>query len=70
MPKRANGDHAIASYLRAPTGGIRQGTGLDVFTLTGDRIGGITHFQTSACSHRSGCHDRSPADDSLAGHLY
>jgi hypothetical protein len=34
-------------YLRSPTGGIRHGTGLDVITLTGERICAITHFDNS-----------------------
>ena len=38
---------AFGVYLRAPTGGIRHGTGLDVLTLTGDRICAITHFDNS-----------------------
>jgi RNA polymerase sigma-70 factor (ECF subfamily) len=44
---RANGQLAFATYLCAPTGGIRQGTGLLVLTLTGDRISGITRFDNS-----------------------
>jgi RNA polymerase sigma-70 factor (ECF subfamily) len=47
MPTRANGQPAFATYLRAPTGGIRQGTGLVVLTLTGDRICAITRFDNS-----------------------
>jgi RNA polymerase sigma-70 factor (ECF subfamily) len=41
---RANGQPAFGTYLRAPTGDIRRGTGLDVLALTGDRICAITHF--------------------------
>jgi RNA polymerase sigma-70 factor (TIGR02960 family) len=47
VPTRANGQLAFGLYLRAPTGGIRHGTGLDVLTLTGDQICAITHFDKS-----------------------
>jgi RNA polymerase sigma-70 factor (TIGR02960 family) len=47
VPTRANGQLAFATYHRAPTGGIRHATGLDVLTLAGDRIGAITHFDSS-----------------------
>jgi ketosteroid isomerase-like protein len=47
VPTRANGQVAFGVYLRAPTGGTRHGTGLDVLTLTGDRICAMTHFDTS-----------------------
>jgi RNA polymerase sigma-70 factor (TIGR02960 family) len=47
VPTRANGQLAFGMYLRTPAGGIRHGTGLDVFTLTGDRICAITHFDSS-----------------------
>ena len=47
VPTRANGQLAFGTYARAPTGGPRHGTGLDVLTLTGDRIGAITHFDES-----------------------
>jgi RNA polymerase sigma-70 factor (ECF subfamily) len=47
VPTRANGQPAFATYLRAPTGGIRHGTGLFVLTLTGDRICAITRFDNS-----------------------
>jgi RNA polymerase sigma-70 factor (ECF subfamily) len=46
-PTRANGQPAFGTYLRVPAGGIRHGTGLDVLTLTGDRICAITHFDNS-----------------------
>ena len=36
VPTRANGQLAFGVYLRAPSGGLRHGTGLDVLTLTGD----------------------------------
>jgi len=47
VPTRANGQLAFGVYLRSPIGGIRHGTGLDVLTLTGDRICAITHFDNS-----------------------
>ncbi|GIH15049.1 sigma-70 family RNA polymerase sigma factor [Rugosimonospora africana] len=46
VPTRANGQPALATYLRAPTG-IRHGIGLVVLTLRGDRISAITRFDTS-----------------------
>jgi RNA polymerase sigma-70 factor (ECF subfamily) len=46
VPTRANGQPAFGTYLRAPTG-IRHGTGLFVITLTGERICGMTRFDTS-----------------------
>jgi RNA polymerase sigma-70 factor (TIGR02960 family) len=47
VPTRANGQLAFGTYLRAPTGGIRHGTGLIVLTLTGDRICATTRFDNS-----------------------
>jgi RNA polymerase sigma-70 factor (TIGR02960 family) len=47
VPTRANGQLAFGTYLRRPAGGARHGTGLDVLTLTGDRIRAITHFDSS-----------------------
>ena len=46
VPTRANGQPAFGAYLRAPNG-IRHGTGLLLLTLTGDRICGITRFDSS-----------------------
>jgi RNA polymerase sigma-70 factor (TIGR02960 family) len=43
---RANGQPAFGSYLRTPNG-RRDGTGLVVLTLTGDRIGAMTRFDDS-----------------------
>jgi RNA polymerase sigma-70 factor (TIGR02960 family) len=43
VPTRANGQPAFGAYLRTPTGG-RQGSGLFVLTLAGDRIRGFTRF--------------------------
>jgi RNA polymerase sigma-70 factor (TIGR02960 family) len=47
VPTRANGQPAFGAYLRAPTGGIRHGTGLLVLTLTGERICALTRFENS-----------------------
>jgi RNA polymerase sigma-70 factor (TIGR02960 family) len=47
VPTRANGQPAFGAYLRAPTGGIRHGTGLFVLTLTGDRICAMARFDNS-----------------------
>jgi RNA polymerase sigma-70 factor (ECF subfamily) len=47
VPTRANGQPAFGAYLRAPTGGIRHGTGLFVLTLTGDRICALTRFEST-----------------------
>jgi RNA polymerase sigma-70 factor (ECF subfamily) len=47
VPTRANGQPAFGVYLRAPTGGIRHAIGLYVLTLTGDRIGALTHFDNN-----------------------
>jgi RNA polymerase sigma-70 factor (TIGR02960 family) len=47
VPTRANGQPAFGAYLRAPTGGIRHGTGLFVLTLAGDRIRAMIRFESS-----------------------
>jgi RNA polymerase sigma-70 factor (ECF subfamily) len=47
VPTRANGQPAFGAYLRAPTGGVRHGTGLFVLTLAGDRICAMTRFDSS-----------------------
>ncbi|GAA1517579.1 sigma-70 family RNA polymerase sigma factor [Kribbella lupini] len=47
VPTRANGQPAFGTYLRAPTDGIRHGTGLLVLTLTDDRICAVTRFDNS-----------------------
>ncbi|HZE30468.1 MAG TPA: sigma-70 family RNA polymerase sigma factor [Actinoallomurus sp.] len=46
VPTRANGQPALGTYLRTPTG-IRHGVGLVVLTLSGDRISAITRFDAS-----------------------
>jgi RNA polymerase sigma-70 factor (ECF subfamily) len=43
---RANGQPAFGAYLRA-RGGIRNGIGLIVLTVTGDRLSAMTRFDTS-----------------------
>src|SRR5215217_4911632 len=47
VPTRANGQPAFGTYLRAPTGGIRHGTGLLVLTFSGERICALTRFENS-----------------------
>jgi RNA polymerase sigma-70 factor (ECF subfamily) len=47
VPTRANGQLAFGAYLRAPTGGVRHGTGLLVLTLAGERISAVTRFDDS-----------------------
>ena len=47
VPTRANGQLAFGIYLRSPTGGIRHAVGLEVLTLTGDRICAMTRFDKS-----------------------
>jgi len=47
VPTRANGQPAFGAYLRAPSGGIRRGTGLFVLTLSGDRICAMARFDNS-----------------------
>jgi hypothetical protein len=37
----------VLGYLRAPSGGISDGTGLFVLTLTGDRICALARFENS-----------------------
>jgi RNA polymerase sigma-70 factor (ECF subfamily) len=46
VPTRANGQAAFGVYLRTPTG-TRQGVGLYVLTLAGDRICAMTRFESS-----------------------
>jgi len=47
VPTRANGQLAFGTYLRAPTGGIRPGSGLLVLALSGDRICAMIRFENS-----------------------
>ena len=47
VPTRANGQPAFGTYLRAPTDGIRHGTGLLVLTLAGDHISAVTRFDNT-----------------------
>lgn len=46
VPTRANGQPAFGSYLRTPAG-VRDGIGLLVLTLRGDRISAMTRFENS-----------------------
>ena len=46
VPTRANGQPAFGAYLRAPAG-VRHGVGLYVLTLSGEKICGLTRFETS-----------------------
>jgi RNA polymerase sigma-70 factor (ECF subfamily) len=46
VPTRANGQPALAAYVRDPNG-ISHGVGLFVLALTGDRICGMTRFENS-----------------------
>jgi RNA polymerase sigma-70 factor (TIGR02960 family) len=49
VPTRANGQPAFGAYLRAPAG-IRNGTGVIVLTLSGERICAMTHFENGVLS--------------------
>jgi RNA polymerase sigma-70 factor (ECF subfamily) len=46
VPTRANGQPAFGVYLRAPGAGTRQGSGLFVLTLSGERISAMTRFES------------------------
>ncbi|WP_345763070.1 RNA polymerase subunit sigma-70 [Diaminobutyricibacter sp. McL0608] len=46
VPTRANGQPAFGVYLETPDG-ARRGSGLFVLTLSGDRIGAVTRFESS-----------------------
>lgn len=46
VPTRANGQPAFGAYLRTASG-IRQGVGLYVLTLAGDRIYAMTRLENS-----------------------
>ena len=46
-PSSPNGAPAFGMYLRAATG-VRHGTGLFVLTLSGERICGMTRFESVA----------------------
>ena len=47
LPTRANGQLAYGAYLRDQGGGAAPAMGLLVYTLSGDRIAGITRFESS-----------------------
>ena len=48
LPTRANGQPALAVYLRDPHGGIAHAFGLLVLTIRGDQISAITRFDNAA----------------------
>jgi RNA polymerase sigma-70 factor (TIGR02960 family) len=45
---RANGQPALAVYLRDPVNGVARAFGLVVLTLTGDRVSAMTRFDNAA----------------------
>ena len=45
---RANGQPALAIYLRDPVNGLARAFGLLVLTLTGGRVSALTHFDNTA----------------------
>jgi len=45
---RANGQPALAIYLRDPVNGVARAFGLLVLTLTGDRVSAMTRFDNAA----------------------
>jgi RNA polymerase sigma-70 factor (TIGR02960 family) len=47
VPTRANRQPAFGAYVRDPRAGISHANGLLVFTLSGNRISGITRFDNS-----------------------
>lgn len=47
VPTRANGQLAYGAYLRDPAGRTQRAEGLRVLTLTGNRICGMTRFDSS-----------------------
>jgi RNA polymerase sigma-70 factor (ECF subfamily) len=64
VPARANGQPAFGAYVRGPDGSSHA-TGLFVLTLSGDRIGAMTRFDTSVLP-RFGLPGPSPADSQPA----
>jgi RNA polymerase sigma-70 factor (ECF subfamily) len=47
LPTRANGQPALAAYIRDPHGGVWHANGLVVFTLRGDLVSEIIRFDNS-----------------------
>jgi hypothetical protein len=47
IPTRANGQPAFGLYVQDPQAGISHAAGLLVLTLTGDKVCGMTGFDTS-----------------------
>jgi RNA polymerase sigma-70 factor (ECF subfamily) len=45
---RANGQPALAIYLRDPVNGVARAFGLLLLTLTGDRVSAMTRFDNAA----------------------
>ena len=48
VPTRANGQPALAIYLRDPVNGVASAFGLLVVTLAGDRVSAMTRFDNAA----------------------
>jgi RNA polymerase sigma-70 factor (TIGR02960 family) len=48
VPTRANGQPALAVYLRDPVNGVARAFGLFVLTLAGDRVSAITRFEAAS----------------------
>ncbi len=48
VPTRANGQPAVAVYLRDPVNGVTRAWGLFVLTLAGDRVSAITRFDNAS----------------------
>jgi RNA polymerase sigma-70 factor (ECF subfamily) len=59
VPTRANGQPAVAVYLRDPVNGVTRAWGLFVLALAGDRVGAITRFD-NASAPASGYRGPSP----------
>lgn len=51
VPTRANGQPALAIYLRDPHAAIAHAFGLFVLTLRGDRVSAITRFDNTPLAH-------------------
>jgi RNA polymerase sigma-70 factor (TIGR02960 family) len=47
IPTRANGQLAVAAYVRDPAGGVRHAMGLLVLTVSGERVTEITRFDNT-----------------------
>jgi RNA polymerase sigma-70 factor (ECF subfamily) len=60
LPTRANGQPAVGAYLLDPSAGSYLPLALDVLTLRGDRIAGVTAFRTPSVFARFGLPPRIP----------